>query len=183
MQHTRNPVIWRHVRATRRNRHSDLNIRPIMNLFMLLVPALLVSATFIEISVLHTALTDEGGRSSSGLRPGLILEIDDGGFTLISRTCDLRRAVDKQERAAGNGKLRFPGYDMSGLNGTLRAVKALFPEEREITLVPTRASDYQLVVSTMDAVREYRDAGGVKPLFTNIAFLKPHAASATGAKP
>src|SRR6185436_4500083 len=105
--HHRNPAVWRHLKAKRRQRQSDLNIRPLMNLFMVLVPFLLLYSSFVEMSVLHSAVTEPGGRVSAELRPGLILEMDRQGYQLISHNCDLKQSIEKQSPVAGRTLIRL----------------------------------------------------------------------------
>jgi biopolymer transport protein ExbD len=173
MRTVHNPKIWRHVRVTRRQRFSDLDLTPVMNLFMLLIPFLLISATFVEYAIVHSAVTEQAASRGEQLKPALIVEIHDDRYVVTSRTVDLKRLVGSGDRVAGSGKIVVEKRDAQELAQVLRKIKAAFPEEKEITLAPQRHTDYQLVISTMDAVREYREESAVKSLFPNIAFIEP----------
>lgn len=168
----RNPLIWRHIRSGRRLRQSDFNVRPLMNLFMILVPFLLMYTSFVEISILHSAISQEGGAAvSETVKLGLILEVHDKGYRLKSRTYELKRFFERGEKAFGAGQYEVNAGDFPRLSQLLRQLKQTFPEEVEVTLIPTRQNSYQEVIQLMDVVREYRDQDRIKPLFPNIAFM------------
>lgn len=175
MKRVRNATVWKHLKVNRRLRQGDLNIRPIMNLFMVLVPFLLMYSSFVELSILHSAVSEQGGRSSDEIRPGLIVEVNDAGYALLSHTCNLQKLLDAQEKVVGESRLTIAGFDRQQLAKLLVGIKQHFPKETEISLVPRRNNDYQEVIRLMDAVREFRDGNTIKPLFPNIAFLQPPA--------
>jgi biopolymer transport protein ExbD len=178
MNRTKRNLVWKHLKAKRRLRQSDFNVRPIMNLLMLLVPLLLMYASFGELSILHSTITDQGGRTSDEIRPGLMVEIDPAGYTLFSKTCDLKQLLEKQVKVAGESKMRIEGRNYSELTRLLIGIKEFFPKENEISLIPLRSTPYQDVIHTMDTVREFQVGNVIKPLFPNIAFLQPRSSTA-----
>jgi biopolymer transport protein ExbD len=171
----RNPLIWKHVRANRRTRHGDVNMVPVMNIFILLVPFLLVFASLIELAVVHATVTRETGQRGTEPKLGLIVEAKGDGLTLISRTFDLKASLARSAKVAGSGRIEFPAAALDQFGATLFEVKRRFPEEREISLQVDRALPYQRVIALMDAVREYRlsPSDPLQTLFPNIAFLPP----------
>ncbi len=168
----RNPLIWSHVRVKRRLRHSDLNMTPIMNLLVILIPFLLVSVSFVELAVVHSALSEISAAPGEELKASLIVEITANGYGISSRSVDLKYLVNEGKKRAGSGSLTVTRHNRLKLQQMLRNVKRFFPEEREISIAPQADIPYQLVVRTMDAVREYRDGKDITPLFPNIAFIK-----------
>ncbi len=133
--------------ATRRSRavrvQEDLNITPIMNVFMILVPFLLLTAAFA-----HTAMVD------------LSLPVSSEPETEEEEKVDLNLRVSVTEsglRVEGNEAAleRLPrlddgSYDFGGLGRQLSEVREAHPDERMVIVAATPAIRYQSVVSVMD---------------------------------
>lgn len=155
----------------RSHRHKEaekeLDITPLMNLVVTLIPFLLVSAVFTQIGVHNLnmpALSNAPAAEEQPKKP-VVLEV-----VLYKNRMDL---LDRQ-----TGPLKsYPSidgkYDYEGLVATLKAVKMRFPEVSDITILMEKDTQYDHLIHTMDAVRtthQIQDGKNVKvELFPDIS--------------
>lgn len=133
----------------KRETHVELNITAFMNLMVVLVPFLLMSAVFANISVLDLKL------------PGM-----DSTTSQSSKKLDFELQVtvrkDRIELSDTQGGLikKIPvtqsGHNYVLLNQTLRLIKFKFPEKRGITILSEPYTSYETIVELMDTVREFQ---------------------------
>ncbi|RMF79513.1 MAG: biopolymer transporter ExbD, partial [Nitrospirae bacterium] len=117
-----------------------------MNLMVILVPFLLITAVFSRLAILELNLPKAAAAGAKPAEPRLQLEV-------VVRPAALEVA------GGGGGVLRRlargeAGYDLAGLNRLLRQVKERAPEVDAATLLLAPAIDYDTVVQVMDAMRE-----------------------------
>lgn len=136
-------------RVRARNTSVELDITAFMNLMVVLVPFLLMTAVFTSISVLDLKLPTPGASSSSK---------DD------KQKLDLNVIIrkDKMILTDQNGRIikRMPktrsGHNYTLLNQTLRLVKDKFPDKTTITILSETYTPYNDIVQVMDKVREFQ---------------------------
>jgi biopolymer transport protein ExbD len=124
---------------------ADINITAFMNLMVILVPFLLITAVFTRITVLELNLPAAAEQQQQVKKPRLDLEI----------------IVRKDSIAVGdrNGGLmkRFPvneaGHDYEQLSLILQQIKARFPDKLDATLLLEADTPYDTLVQVMDRVR------------------------------
>ena len=162
---------------------QEMNILPIMNVFMILVPFLLLTAAFIQLAIVDTSLPARGKSVSSQDvetpkdKPKLNLTVflQDDGFILAGFGGVLQlEEVEKPEGDAEEGEAppaakRFTiekktvekdgksskEYDWDRLQGTLKKVKDAFPNHYSIILLPDNEISYETIVKMMDVSREF----------------------------
>lgn len=146
---------------------ADINITAFMNLMVVLVPFLLITAVFSQISILELnlpATTQEAAPPEEDKKP-LVLEV------LVYS--DRLEVVDRQ-----TGPLKIienvgPEHDFDGMVDFLKQVKTKFPDINDISVLLESDTPYEILVTTMDKVRiaQQMVAGeSVKAeLFPNIA--------------
>jgi len=138
-------VISRAARRHRSKSAAELNITAFMNLMVVLVPFLLITAVFSRLTILELNLPSST-ESVPETRQVLNLEI-------------IVRADELQVADRGTGLLRsFPrtaqGQDLRALAGYLRdEIKIAFPDASAITILLEPDIPYDTVVQVMDAVR------------------------------
>jgi biopolymer transport protein ExbD len=152
---------WRRRRNTEQ---ADLNITAFMNLMVILVPFLLITAVFSRTAVLELNLP---GPSSDAT------VTEDESFSL-EVTVRAQR-IDVSDRNSGLLK-SFPngdeGYDFDALQKFLRQVKVRFPDEVDATVLLESDIVYDTLVQVMDTVRVTplgEPGGGYGELFPEIA--------------
>ena len=129
----------------------ELNITSFLNLMVVLVPFLLITAVFSRITIMELNLPT-GSASSTSQAPQAAIEI-------IVRAKGLE---------LGNGKsilARMPkvddAYDFSRLTEHLLKLKATFPDKTDATVLMEPDLEYDVLVQVMDLVRsaEIRQEG------------------------
>jgi len=139
-------------RRQSRHRHEavELNITAFMNLMVILVPFLLITAVFSQVAILELNLP------SSSDQPGD--EPDTPQLEVIVR----QDRIEVGERNAGL-LTRLPstidGHDFAGLNTYLKRVKAQFPDKVDASILLEPDVPYEVLVKVMDAVRVYAAPG------------------------
>ncbi len=133
----------------RRNRNrqretAELNITAFMNLMVVLVPFLLITAVFSRMAVLELNLPGENSeppKEESSLQLEIIVR--DGRIEVGDRNSG-RAAVFARK----NGE-----YDLQGLGDYLQRVKARYPDKLDATMLLEPDISYDALVQVMDTVR------------------------------
>jgi biopolymer transport protein ExbD len=134
-----------------RQRHkaaADLNITAFMNLMVVLVPFLLMTAVFTHMSILELNLPKPGGDSAKPNKASFELKLIIKQDALV--LADNKGGVIKR-LPTRNGQQQF-----SLLTETLKQVKARFPDKTNITILSQQETTYDTLVKAMDAVRAYK---------------------------
>lgn len=141
----------------RYNRYRDttppeLNITAFMNLMVILVPFLLITAVFSHITILQLNLP-EGSSAMNDLKKEMHLEI-------IVR----KDYLDIGTR--GGGRLKCfntteDGHDYKTLSDLIQQIKLRVPEKKNITLLAESDTSYEVLVHLMDSVRSLKQTRGL----------------------
>jgi biopolymer transport protein ExbD len=157
----------------------ELDVTTFMNLMVVLVPFLLMSAAFSELTIhdLNLPTIAEGSASSAEDRNRLNLEV-------IVRNNEL----DVLDRNSGRLKLipnTAKGHDYAALTEKLKQVKESYPQVTAVTLLLEPDVHYDKLISTMDAVRSYPEKGQPKApkrdLFPDVSIGDAPKVTAGGA--
>jgi biopolymer transport protein ExbD len=127
----------------RREESSGLDVTTFMNLMVVLIPFLLVSAVFSRVTILDLSVPTSAG--ASALRtPNFAIEV-------IVRKGGLEIANGSSVEAA------FPKkddhYDLRMLHEMLTRLKDRFPEKQDATVLMEPDIEYDYLIQIMDAVR------------------------------
>ena len=125
-----------------------MNITAFMNLMVVLVPFLLITAVFTHLSIIELHLPSLGDNSQTKKdKPEFNLQVTirDNALILSDTQGGLIRKIDK------TGKT----FDYKLLNATLQQVKARFPDKTNATILAESKTEYDTLVQVMDAVRMY----------------------------
>ncbi|WP_043318983.1 biopolymer transporter ExbD [Microbulbifer sp. HZ11] len=158
-------------RHSRAKEAPELDITAFLNLMVVLVPFLLVSAVFSRVTILELNMpTGAGGASED---PGVtlevvvrkeVLEISDGE-KVIARFPNLNQQEGETTQAEGevqvpvdeNGLPIIPPtdevYDLAQLREYLIRIKETYPEKTDSTLLMEPDVAYEHLVGVMDTVR------------------------------
>ncbi len=136
---------------------DDLNVIPVMNLFMVLIPFLLLGAAFYQIGVIPTSTPTHDPEASdvpetpTTVAANLMIEPDGLSVTFSSTSL----SSEELDEIAG----RFPTddgeYDVDRLRDHLREIKDKYPESTTMTVLPHNQLSYQDLVDVLDGTREY----------------------------
>jgi biopolymer transport protein ExbD len=140
------------VRRRWRNRHrhepAELNITSFMNLMVILVPFLLITAVFSRMAILELNLpTSDAVAEQEEQEFSLEVIVRDTEIQVGDRNAGVFSILPRD----GEGI-----YDYKALTEKLKGVKANFPDQLGVTLLLEPEIDYEVVVNVMDAVRSYR---------------------------
>lgn len=136
----------------RRHRHrgsgdqEDLNITAFLNLMVILVPFLLITAVFSRLAILEVALPSPASApqeqpEEEPLPPPTIL---------VRPNTLLLRAPDGSELGLDKGA---DGYPLVALNDALRAIKATDTKKDAAVVLLEGDIEYDTLIQVMDAVR------------------------------
>jgi biopolymer transport protein ExbD len=130
---------------------DDLQMTPIMNVFLILVPFLLLTASFVKIAILEMSLPalsqQEPSQAVKQEPPKQLvlnmLAIRQNGFELKSPTFNFPFIAKKDEQ-----------YDLEQLKANLQQIKNKFPDSEDVVIQPEDAIKYDIVIKVMDRCRE-----------------------------
>ncbi len=133
-------------RRKRFNEHveQDLEILPLMNLFVVLIPMLLLSAVFLEITVIRMNLPSDDDSTDPSKREALALSVSIlpeqwvvKGRALETLTID-RADVDAE----------------ASLGAALASIAVNHPDDHDVVIRSQDTTAYEAIVAVMDASRE-----------------------------
>lgn len=175
-------------RWRRRHNHeaAELNITAFMNLMVILVPFLLITAVFSRLTILELSLPAPGDGAADADKPALQLEVvlRENGVEVADTRTGLLKVLPKDGSDS---------YDLKGLSDYLKQVKANYPDVTSATILLEPEIDYNSLVQVMDTVRVYAAPGMTMTpaeLFPDISIgdaviaplAAPVASSLTGAR-
>lgn len=145
----------------------DLDITSFLNLMVVLVPFLLISAVFTRITIMELDMPTSAGKASNN-KPKISVEV----------------ILRKRKLQVGNGRgiiATVPNvggeYDIPKLSKLLQRLKRDYPRKEDATVLTESNIEYQYLVKVMDAVRsvdpepteEGQPPGKKKVLFPDIS--------------
>lgn len=160
--------------------NTELNLTPIMNLMVVMIPILLSSTQFVKIGILELNLPPSVGAATTagaGALPketqrtlDLTISITDRGFYLSSALSETPGNSDGSPTIPKNPD---GTYDFEALGKKLHEVKQkareYFPDTESVVIQAEREISYQILVSTMDAARELQIGDQRVPLFPLVS--------------
>ena len=130
-------------RRRKRTDTAELNITAFMNLMVILVPFLLITAVFSRLAILELNLPSSETISEEVHEFQLGITVRDRYIDVSDRRTGLLKRIR-------NGA---DGYNFDGLTVYLRAIKKKFPSKLDVTLLLEPEISYDILVQVMDAVR------------------------------
>jgi biopolymer transport protein ExbD len=132
----------------RQTEPEDLNITPVMNIFLILVPFLLLTAVFVKIAVLEfslPSLDQKSGKTKLEQTKTVvtILAISEKGFELKTQGMKIPFIFKKQDN-----------FDFQTLVAKLKEVKNRHINSEDIIVVPQASIKYDTIIKVMDRCRE-----------------------------
>jgi len=127
---------------------DDLNITPVMNVFLILVPFLLLTAVFVNIAIVEFSLpsSNAAAREQSQQRKNTvvtILAITEKGFELKTKGQKFP-FIEKKDGI----------FDYQILIERLQEVKQKHAESEDIIIAPESTIKYDTIIQVMDRCRE-----------------------------
>ena len=147
---------------------TEPNMVPIMNLFMVLIPFLLLSASFFYIKVINTSIPIHaaGGNTNVAapdIKVTVIMEIKEDRLQ-ISALSDQLSSEELLKLETTISKPPSIDKPLATLADFLREVKARYPSSDTLVLVPDAFILYDEIVWAMDSARNVE----LNALFPNV---------------
>lgn len=134
---------------------QDLNVIPVMNLFMVLIPFLLLGATFFHIGVIPTSTpTLSPSESDVPKTPKTVavnLEVTEDLIRISAASVSL--TPDELDELVGEWPKKSGKYQVDALQQALVDIKNQYPESNTITVLPHEELNYQDLVGILDKTR------------------------------
>ncbi len=136
-----------------------LNMVPIMNLFLAMIPFLLMCAAFFQVSVINAsvpALSD--GTDAAGDEPKkelkkvtVNLQIGQDGFSLSAMG---DQSPEELQKIGGKIPKKAKEYDFEKLAERMKAIHDKYNKSDTVIILPAKDILYDTIVKAMDASRE-----------------------------
>jgi biopolymer transport protein ExbD len=135
----------------------DVNLIPVMNLFVTLIPFLLLAAAFYHVGVIPTSLPSQTDETSD-------IEVDTRAVTVnlliepyAIRLSASNAAMDEDALAALSLIIEKTdkGFDLDLLAKALFEIKRRYDRSDTIVVLPSDRVEYQDLVKILDAAREF----------------------------
>jgi biopolymer transport protein ExbD len=138
---------------------QDLNLIPVMNLFMVLIPFLLMGAAFFHMAVIptstpsHTPGESDVPKTPTTVSASLVIKPDRLSVSFSSTNLS-------EEQIADLGR-QWPVTDgnmpVEKLQNHLKAIKQKYPESTTLVVLPDGGLSYQHLIEVLDKTREIQD--------------------------
>jgi len=168
-------MLGNNYRKKRVKTFNNVNLVPLLDFVVAVIPVLLLSVSFIEYVSLDASLPafveqdDKSGFIKNEKKLGLTVAITDAGFVIGGQGGLLKVSGSEtviKKNADGD-------YDYLSLNKKMLEIKKSFSDEWTVIIVPESNTKFETLINTMDATREYVvvDASGKidkKIMFPNV---------------
>jgi len=141
----------RHLKKRQMRAIPELDVTTFMNLMVVLIPFLLISAVFSRVAIMELSVpTSAGGTASSTPNFAIEVIVRQAGFE-IANGSSVEAAIPKKDDQ----------YDMEMLSEMLMRLKAQYPDKEDATVLLEPEIAYDYLIQIMDAVRgtEVREDG------------------------
>ena len=126
-----------------RQETDGLNVTSFMNLMVVLVPFLLISAVFSRVTIMELSVPTSASKSASNQQNFAIEVIVRKTGLEIANGRSVEAAIPKKDNQ----------YDMEMLTELLKRLKARYPEKEDATVLMEPEVEYDYLIQIMDAVR------------------------------
>jgi biopolymer transport protein ExbD len=162
----------------------DLDIKPVMNLMVVLIPLLLAGAEFVKLSIIEINLPPQnqgGGGAEQNpdreveKRLNLSIVVTKSGFTISSPSAVLPGDSDDGPTVPVNDDNTF---NFVQLKEKLIEVKKMildksFKDKDSVIITASADIEYQVIIDVIDAIQLYTDEeDNIQPLFPQVNFGK-----------
>ena len=121
---------------------AELDTLPLMGLFVVLIPMLLLSAVFLEISVIDMYLPNDSSQEEKQDEFTISVRIHDDQYVVAAKGFAERVVSRGDDEAIDN------------LHRELYAIASTRPENRAVTIISEPATRYEDIITVMDVSRD-----------------------------
>ena len=163
----------------------ELDIKPVMNLMVVLIPLLLAGVEMVKLSIVEIDLppSQAGGINGSGeenpekereKRLGLKIAITHDGFSLATASAIMSGEEGEEGPTVPLNDQNNYNYDL--LKEKLVEIKKLiadkgFIDSNSAIITAGAEIEYQIIINVLDTIQKYEDEeGNIQPLFPQVNF-------------
>ncbi|HOS98001.1 MAG TPA: biopolymer transporter ExbD [Deltaproteobacteria bacterium] len=147
---------------------TDLDLVPIMNMFLVIIPFLLISASFFHLRAINTTVPVLSSKAESGpvqstAKVTVIVQLEETGITVSAMSDE----VDEQTLRGFETVIAKEGtgrYAMDRLSSFLQGIKTSYPLSDTVIIMPGDTIVYETIIRAMDVARNT----GETQLFPNV---------------
>lgn len=143
----------RRLRSSKQHVNCDLELRPLMNVFIVLIPMLLMSAVFIEIRVIEMSMPRAVDGTSASLPQTpleLAIRVRPDAY-LVEGAGVVLQSIPRSPAASAKEPLAPEAA--AALTRVLLGVAASHPDNKDIRIIAASDTHYQEIVALMDLAR------------------------------
>jgi biopolymer transport protein ExbD len=147
---------------------TDLDMVPVMNMFLVLIPFLLMFASFFHLKAINTSVpvlsevTDEITTKRNEIKLTVVVEIKSSQICISAISDEIKEDALKNLESTIDRKEE--NESMALLAASLKKIKADYPASDTIIIIPEDNVVYDTIIQTMDVAR-YSDEN---PLFPKV---------------
>ncbi len=158
------------IRRKKSEEDVDVDMVPIMNMFLVLIPFLLMAANFMPMTGINTSVpvlenslnAENNNKPKKETKVRMIIEIKPDRFKLAGSSDQLdEKTLDKLSTQLTKTQKEYPFKEMASF---LKQVKDQYPASDTLILIPDNTVIYETIIRTMDFARSYEK----DPLFPNV---------------
>jgi len=131
----------------RKHPAAEINVTTFMNLMVVLVPFLLMTAVFSHITILDLNLPPPGSASKQPKKPPFELR--------LTIRPDMLVLSDNQGGLIKRIRQKNKAHNYAQLKQTLKQIKQRFPDKTALTILAEQTTRYDDLIQAMDASRSY----------------------------
>ena len=135
----------------------ELDLLPVMNLFMVLIPFLLMGAAFYHIGVIPTSLPTHTPHDSDVPKTpktvSINLAISENELDVTASSTSLTE--EELAQLSNSWPRKGKNYDTESLVKHLKNIKGQYPASNTSIVLPYEGLDYESLVAILDATRDY----------------------------
>lgn len=166
-------------RRRREELQVEINMVPVMNMFLVLIPFLLLSSNFLPFNVINASVPvtapseasaekDPIKNAKENIKITMVVKIKENGFELEGISEEIedfeRDKLSKNISRSGVRDQEKESYGYQELTAFLSRVKGEYPKSDTLILIPSQAVLYETIIKTMDVARKSGDI----TLFPNV---------------
>jgi biopolymer transport protein ExbD len=141
-------MIHKRNKSERRKTNVELNITAFMNLMVVLVPFLLMTAAFTTTSILDLKLPKADAGDAAQDKPkefAINIVMSNAAIIISDQNGNTIKSIPKTST----------GHNYTLLNQTLRLIKNKYPEKTDVSILSEKLTPYEDIVQVMDKSREF----------------------------
>lgn len=144
----------------------DVDMVPIMNMFLVLIPFLLMSASFLHMKAINTSVPVLAGdhNSANDIKVTVVVEIGKNSIDL-SIIPDSQGYEELSKWGTRIPKREQEYYPLNKMAVYLQKIKEAYPVSDTLIIIPDESVIYETIIQTMDVARYSSED---IPLFPNV---------------